>query len=210
MGTEDIVSKGEREKKKVRFDTRIRYHLDTSSRSPEEVRQCWWSQSETEVSKRICRRIAKQSRHLWYMAEYMEALYRLATSKKFCDYTHLESYLVETIIAKRIVECSVNFSSLRGLEYQVCDNRIRQSGKCRSKVCFVQHMPGTNDDRLFRFSNKYSGFDRIMARLLGEADALGQLEQSDCVERKRMMRTAESNKNKVKILQHGVDKRNRF
>lgn len=170
QGNENVTPlERERPKKQVRFDCRLKYHVDSFRRTHEEIEQCWWSRGETQITKRSCQLIAKEAKRLWYMADCMDALYQAVTSKLFRDNLEREPYLLEMQVSTLLISCSRNFQSLRGLEYQVCNKRIR--AKTRGKVCKMQRIPGMTEDLLARIAQNFSRFDRTIARLLGEADA---------------------------------------
>jgi hypothetical protein len=165
--------------KNVRFDLRQHCYIIPNDRTPEEIENCWWTRSELRATLQVCQHIARESRKLCNMAECVDALYRLTTSKMFRSNPDLDAYLLETVVAKRLVQYSRNGVMLRGLEYRVCEKLVQHSMKSRARLCRIQRLPDIKDENLCQISQNYSRFDRIMAQLLGQADALWQLEQSE-------------------------------
>jgi hypothetical protein len=166
-----------RGEKKVCFDDHPTY-FKIASRTEAEIELCWWTQSETQATKRVCRFIAKESRKIWCISKRMDDIHRLVHSGFSSENASLDSKLLDTHVARRLVQSSSStFASLRGLENQVCESRTRQLRTSRLRICHMQRLPGMNAEHLCQVSQKYSRFDRLMARLLGEADALYQAEQ---------------------------------
>lgn len=162
--------------KMVRFEALPQYRVICNNFTPKEIESYWWTSSEIRATKRVCQRMAKESRKIWCLSECVDGLHKLTTTSKHGK--QVESTLIETTIAKRLVSCSSKVIVLRGLEYQICD-QLRQHRDCfRARICRMQRAPNVSAEHLSRISQKYSNFDRIVARLLGEADALYQAE--DC------------------------------
>jgi hypothetical protein len=166
------LSTSKRSPTKVRFDPLPKVYVVPNELTSEEIEASWWSRSEIRSGKRVCRWIAGEARRLGYTAQIVDAVGQITASRKFCINLDVGTDLIDNHVAKRFVRYSSRFTTLRGLEYQICNTLRQDSQSFRAKICCMQRLPGMNDEYLRRVSRNFSRYDRIMARLLGEADAL--------------------------------------
>lgn len=154
------------EHKEVRFALTPTFFIIPNDLTQDEIERCWWTKCEIRGTRKVCQWIAKESRKLPHMIDCMDALYSLTKANA----TARESNLLASGAARRLVQYSSKSVLLRGLERQVCDKLRLRPTKYTAGICRL-HRQGVADEHLRRVSESHSRVHRIVARLLGEADA---------------------------------------
>lgn len=165
--------------KAVRFNPITTYHVySDGDLTQDEIDQVWWNREELSEIKLCCRGIASKSRLLRSVTEVIISdLYQEThnSTQSGLDGVELETCLLVSRSARRFVRNYSTVGSQRGLERWISDElrqRNRRTEKNRARICRLQRVPGMSEDVIAQITQTFSRFDRIIARLLAQADEL--------------------------------------
>jgi hypothetical protein len=170
--------------KAVRFCPITTCRVFSDDLTAQEIGQIWWNREEIAEMKRTCRCIAKKSRLLRSVSEVIIPDLHEETqdlTQQHNDGNDLESCLRLSRSARRFVRNYSTVGSQRGLERWISDElklRNKRAEKNRARICRLQRLPGMTEDVVCQIAQAFSRFDRIIARLLGEADEFANKQRS--------------------------------
>ncbi len=172
-------------KKTVHFNSITERYVFTENLTSDEIDQLWWSRQETSEIKITCRCIAKKSRLFRSATEGIITELHQETkgaTDTLLDGDELEPCLQVSQSARRFVRNYSTVGSQRGLERWISDELkvlSRSSGKKKARILRLQRVPGISDEVIAQLTQSLSRFDRIIARLLGQADELAKTRALD-------------------------------